>query len=45
MTEHPGRGDEELRNLLEDAVSDVDPPPALHHIQSRTSTKVTPLNS
>lgn len=41
--------DDDLRALLDDAVSDVDPPPALHHIQARTgsqsSQKVVPMNS
>jgi hypothetical protein len=37
------RYDDELRALLEDAVSDVEPPPALHDIQIRT--KVTPMSS
>ena len=41
----PADRDDELRALFEDAVSDVDPPPALHHIQARTSKKVTPMNS
>jgi hypothetical protein len=36
--------DEQLRALLEEAVSDVEPPPALHDIQTRTQ-KVTPMNS
>ena len=39
------RDDEELRALLEDAVSDVEPTPALQHIQNRTNTKVTPMNN
>lgn len=39
MTDH----DDELRTLLHDAVSDVDPPHALHDIQNRT--KVTPMSS
>jgi hypothetical protein len=42
--------DDDLRALLDDAVSDVDPPPALHHIQARTHTqsssqKVVPMNN
>ena len=45
MTDAPGPRDDDLRPLLEDAVSDVDPPPALHHIQSRTRSKVVPMNS
>jgi hypothetical protein len=36
--------DEQLRALLEDAVSDVEPTPALHDIQTRTQ-KVTPMSS
>ena len=45
MTDAPRPRDEDLRPLLEDAVSDVDPPPALHRIQSRTRSKVVPMNS
>lgn len=45
MTDHRQPPDDELRALLEDAVSDVEPTPALHHIQSRTSKKVAPMNS
>jgi hypothetical protein len=41
---NPG-DDEQLRALFEDAVADVDPPPALHHIRNRTSAKVTTMNS
>ena len=41
----PDHRDDDLRPLLEDAVSDVDPAPALHRIQSRTHTKVVPMNS
>ena len=36
--------DEQLRALLEDAVADVEPTPALHDIQTRTQ-KVTPMSS
>ena len=35
--------DERLRALLDDAVADVEPSPALHHIQTRTQTNVTPM--
>lgn len=45
MTDHRRPSDDELRALLEDAVSDVEPTPALHRIQSRTSKKVVPMNS
>ena len=41
----PGGDDARLRALLEDAVADVDPPPALHHIQNRTNAKVTTMSS
>jgi hypothetical protein len=41
--------DDDLRALLDDAVSDVDPPGALHHIRARThsqsSQKVVPMNN
>src|SRR4051812_11291677 len=43
----PDYDDQRLRDLLDDAVADVDPPPALHEIQSRTAQrpKVTPMSS
>ena len=44
MTDRDHR-DDDLRPLLEDAVSDIEPAPALHRIQSRTHTKVVPMNS
>ena len=40
--QHPTGEDSRMRRLLEDAVSDVEPRPALHDIQNRT--KVTPMN-
>ena len=47
MTDHPPDQDHEadLRTLLHDAVSDVEPSYALHDIQTRTRTKVTPMSS
>lgn len=41
-----GAGEErELRALLDDAVADVEPSPALQDIKNRTSVKVTPMSS
>jgi hypothetical protein len=48
VTDHDapyGPEDAALRALLEDAVSDVEPEPALHEIQNRTSQKVVPMSS